>query len=188
MVPSLGTLRRSNPSGAKMRKFVLLAASAIMLAASVPVSAKVYQPCLLRKAAAWEKATQICIKAYEAVTLPEPNATAAAVGLINNMKNLPRSYVLWSISSDDKYEPAFHDCDRAILAAIDMCTWHDPSRSKAKYLNSNPGSVKRGGTGAPAGGFSLPAAGLLESTPGLTPQGPAAGGTPCRHTNVRTGC
>jgi hypothetical protein len=171
-----------------MRKIVLLAAASIMFVATQPVSAKVYQPCLLKQYDLWKKAKLICIAVFKAnvgqLAVPPGDLAGAQVFALNwveKVKNASRNEALQLIAYGEQNDPWGNDCNVALLAAINACG--PKSDTKRKY--SPPIHIPPRGQPVPT--FtkrSVPSGGLLEATPGLSPQGPAAGGTPSRKGTV----
>ena len=168
-----------------MRKVVLLVAASIMFATSLPVSAKMHRPCLLKSKAAWDSAFRVCLTYYR--SNPNPGSAVDNAML----------YTEWQISamqSDDikaarfwldtvtSQYPDFLPCEQAIMRAKLVC---EKSEVEVAPLHLSSSRKREGSVpNPPIPRASVPSAGLLETTPGLSPQGPASMGTPAFHSTI----
>jgi hypothetical protein len=145
-----------------MRKIVLLAAASIMVAATLPVSAKSTMGML-------QTCEAVGMRAYENMKKVCQNQDMSAFDLrytTNNMTEL-KTLLIELLNNYPADSPLSKDCLYAMLKLWHTCDIK-PRNIKRKY--TEPTSTKR----------SVPPAGLLETTPGLSPQGPATVGTPSR--------
>jgi hypothetical protein len=154
-----------------MRIIVILAMACITFAATSPVSAKPLAQVNCKQAI---QNSYLNMRDKCGIWLLPMNAVK------DNDKNPNRS-MLPSINyliANPQDTPATMDCLLAIKKYLLTC--YPVKNDKAKYNPNGTGSVR-----APVSTKgTVPPAGLLETTPSLTPQGPAAGGTPSRRGTV----
>jgi hypothetical protein len=151
-----------------MRKIVFLVAASIMFAATLPASAqqRLSQTCEAVTARAWNKAKKVCLA--DQISEDTYNKNVAILEKLGHDKAI--QIIVERLNGTEDIHKV---CSAAILAAFTACDRKLPNW-KAKY---NPDAQPS--TRAPISTKgTVPPAGLLETTPGLTPQGPAAGGTP----------
>jgi hypothetical protein len=151
-----------------MRKIVLLSAASIMFAATVPVSAQqvISKTCAAVATRAINEADNVCGK---------DSVGSFIFGMaFGGMSFGDAKQTLIKALNDPAEPTASKACLYALLRALEAC---DVPRygGKAVLRYKTPHAPV-----TPRDPKQMPPAGLLETTPGLTPQGPAAGGTPSR--------